>query len=122
MIRAINFCHQPIPKTKQFQEFTFIGKSASNSGSESLEQLHFSPNNHLLSEAELKNSWKITRIHTNKNLIQELKNLGIQPGAIVELLSHGDRGSVVVSCDCKLIGIGGEIARNIVVTLSGSQE
>lgn len=121
MTRAINLAHQPRQNLGQFQEFTFIGKTSGNLPLKSAKQLHLNANNNFLSEAKIKNFWQITQIHTSKSLLQQLKALGIELGAVIELVTKSDRGSAVVSCQGKLIGIGGEIAHNIVVTLAGSK-
>lgn len=127
MTRAIDISHQPRQKLGQFQGFTFIGKSSKELTTKSSTQLPLDDNNWFLDEARVQNLWKITQIHTSKNLIPELKDLGIELGAIVELVSKGYSGSVVVTRDCgtsqrhrKLIGLGGEIAHSIVVTLAES--
>lgn len=120
MTRAINLTCEPREKLRQFQEFVFIGQTTNDFATKSSKQLHLNLNNSFLSEVRVKKLWKITQINTSNNLIQELKSLGIQLGAVIELVSRSNRGSVVISRDGKLIGIGSAIAQSIVVTLAGA--
>ena len=102
---------------KQFEEFIFIGKTSTKLSEATAERVHLSPNSNFLSAASRGNSLLITQIHTAKNITRQLQNLQLKPGTIVKLISKTKSGSVVVSLDRKLIGIGAEIAPKIIVTL-----
>ncbi|MDJ0590912.1 MAG: FeoA family protein [Pleurocapsa sp. MO_226.B13] len=116
MTRAIDLQDRRSPKIKQFRELIFIGNCSTKSKIESLEQLHLTPNNNLLSQANLGDSLLIIQMHTARSITHQLKNLQIEPGVVVEVVSKSDRGSVIISLDRQLIGIGAEPARKIVVT------
>jgi len=113
MISDINFDFRRSPKTKRFQEFIFIGDSTNNSVSNVTEQLHNTANNTIF-QANVEDSLKITEIETSKEIAHQLKNLHIKIGAMVKLINKTENGSVIVSHDHKLIGIGAEVAHQIV--------
>ena len=113
MTHAIDIKNRQFNKLKQFHKFIFIGNSSTKSVASPNEQLHLLPNSILLSQAATK-ELSIARIHADKSVTRQLKSLQIKPGAIVNLISKTSNGSVIVSLDNKLIGIGAEIARKIV--------
>ena len=121
MTHAIDLKHKQSNGIKQFQEFIFIGTSSAKSSADPLEQLHRITNSNLLSRASTGNSLMITQIFTIKSVTRQLQNLQLKPGKKVQLVSRTSNGSVVVSLDGKLIGIGANIAQKIIVTLA-SQE
>ena len=112
MISGIKFKLKRSPQSRKFQEFIFIGDSADRSVSNEIEQLHNTTNN-TIARASIEDSLKITEIKTNKEIAHQLKNFQIKIGAIVKLINKSENGSVVVSHDDRLIGIGAEIARQI---------
>ena len=114
MTHFINLEHKQ-PKHKQkFEEFIFIGNLSNKSVANATKQLNLSPNSELISQACVEDSLLITKVHTAKNICHQLKDLRIEPGVIVKLVSKTNNGSVVVSLGNKLIGIGAEIAGKIV--------
>lgn len=119
MTRAINLKHQQSKKKKQFKEFVFIGNTFDNSVSNTTEQLNLSPNSELVSHASVEDSLLITQIDTAENISHQLKDLDIKPGAVVKLVSKTSTGSVILGLGNRLIGIGAEIARQIVATPVG---
>lgn len=114
MTRAINLRSQQSRKLKQFQEFVFIGKPTHNSVTNLTKQLPDSLNSNALTQAEIDTSWLITQMYTSKDITRQLKELHVEIGATVELVNKTSNGSVVISLDRKLIGIGAEIAHKIV--------
>lgn len=114
MISPFNLKQRRLNKGKQFQEFVFIGKTADKLRKNLPQQLQLSPNNTLISEAAVEDSLLITQVRTSTNINHQLKNLNIKPGTIVKLVSKTNNGSVIISLGSKLIGIGAEIAREII--------
>lgn len=116
MIRTTHLKRQHFQCKRQFKEFIFIGKTSDNSVASATKQLNLYPNSVLVSQATVEDSLLITEVCTNKNVAHQLKNLEIKPGVGIELVSKTNSGSVVVSFHNKLVGIGAEIARQIVAT------
>ena len=119
MTQSIDLKNQKSSLNQQFQEFIFIGNTEDQSVSNLTEKLSLAPDRNLVSQANLEDSLTIVEVLTNKNLSHQLKNLNIKPGAIVKLISKTSNGSVVLSLGNKLIGVGAEIARQIVITPVG---
>ncbi|MDJ0568601.1 MAG: FeoA family protein [Pleurocapsa sp. MO_192.B19] len=103
---------------REFQEFVFIGNTSGELPAVLAKQLHLPPDSNFLNAASTGNSLLITRMHTAKSITRQLGNLQFKPGKIVKLISRTNNGSVVVSLDNKLIGMGAEIAQKIIVTLA----
>ncbi len=103
---------------REFQEFVFIGNTSAELPAVLGKQLHLPPDSNFLNAASTGNSLLITRMHTAKSITRQLGNLQFKPGKIVKLISRTNNGSVVVSLDNKLIGMGAEIAQKIIVTLA----
>ena len=114
MTRAI-FKHQQPSKRKQFKKFVFVSSNSVDSSSNTTKQPRQNPNN-LLSQVQIGSSIAIKEIYASKNITRQLNNLGLKSGIIVELISKTSNGSVVVSLKDASIGIGTEIARQIIVT------
>ncbi|MEM8829296.1 MAG: FeoA family protein [Cyanobacteria bacterium P01_G01_bin.19] len=112
----ISFSPPQIKAKRQFEEFVFIGDCTNESIADLTKQLNLSPNNRLVSQAEVEDCLTIQQIQTNKNIAHQLEGLSIKPGTRVELGSKSRNGSVIVSLGNKLIGIGAEIASQIVAT------
>ncbi len=113
MIPDINLPIRRLSKTKRFQEFIFIGDSTNNSVSGAGEQLH-NPANNTIFQASVEDSLKITKIETSQEIAHQLKSLQIKTGAVVELINKTKNGSVLLSHNDKLIGMGAKIAHQIV--------
>ncbi|MCC0176475.1 ferrous iron transport protein A [Waterburya agarophytonicola K14] len=116
MTHSINLKNQKFRPNQQFQEFIFIGNTANKSVSDLTEKADLCPDSNFVSQVNLEDYVAIAEIHTNKNISHQLKILNIKPGAIVKLISKTNNGSVVISLGNKLIGMGAEIARQIVTT------
>ena len=121
MTHAIDLKQKKSKGIKQFQEFIFIGTSSSKSSLDSVEHLQLPPNSNLLSQTPKVNSLTIAQLHTAKTVTRQLENLQLKPGKEVQLVSRTNSGSVVVSLDEKLIGIGAKIAQKIIVTLASQK-
>lgn len=121
MTHAIDLKHKQSKGIRKFQEFIFIGTSSSKSSADSVEQLHRITDSNLLSRTSPGNSLLITQIPTTKSVSRQLQNLQLKPGKKVQLVSRTNNGSVVVSLDGKLIGIGANIAQQIIVTLASQK-
>lgn len=115
MTHAINFKTLPVPKLKRFQEFIFVSDSAIKQ-EKSTQQLHLALNSSCLAEVKIGNLVNIEQIHAPQTIVRQLRNLKFQPEQKVQLVSNSKSGSVVVNLNNRLIGIGAEIARRIVVT------
>ena len=115
MAFSLNFQPRKPKSFHGFREFIFIGNS-SEKITKNRRQLHVSPDNSLLNQTDTGSSLLIEQIFAAKNIARQLKNLHFQPGKQVRLVNKTKNGSVVVSCDDKLIGMGSEIAEKIIVT------
>ena len=115
MTRAI-FKHQQPLKLKQFKKFVFVGSNSVDSASNTTMQLRQNPNNSFLHQAQIGSSIAIAEIYTSKDVTRQLKNLGLKSGKIVKVISKTSNDSVVIGLKGSSIGIGTEIARQIVVT------
>ena len=118
MTHFLNLKPQPIQNLKRFQKFVFVSDSAMEWSAESVEQLQLAPNSSWLGRVEVGNFVNIEQIHAPQNIIRQLRDLNFQPNQQVQLVSKSDTGSVVVDSNNKLIGIGAEIARRIIVIAS----
>lgn len=118
MVRTLKFKSQKSNTLKEFKEFTFIGNTAVETSQTDTDQLNLYPNSNYLINTNPGKSLLVKQIHGAKNIIRQLKNLNFKPGQKVELINKTPNGSVVVSIDNKLIGMGTEIAKNIIVTLA----
>ncbi len=116
MTQTINLKSSKLPRLREFQEFIFIGNSSAQVQTDSLEQLHDAPNTQCLNTSGTGSFLLITQIHTLKQITRQLSRLKLKPGKIVQLISKTKNGSVVVSYNGKLIGIGATIAQKIIVT------
>lgn len=113
MTRAINLKQLRSLSRKQFQKFVFIGNTAADSQVDLTEQLNLYPNSSLLSQANVE-SLSLAEIHTAENISHQLRSLKIKRGTIVKLVSKTKNGSVMISLDDRLIGIGAKIASKII--------
>jgi hypothetical protein len=118
MAQTINFKSSKLPKLQEYQEFIFIGNSSMLPGVDSLEELHHTPNTHGLHTSSTGSFLLITQIHTTRHITRQLSRLKLKRGKIVQLISKTNNGSVVISYNDKLIGIGATIASKISVTLA----
>ena len=116
MTLAINSQDEGFKGKKQFQEFIFIGNNLNKSLAQTTEQLNLAPNSELISNATVQDSLLITQVYTSKMMSHQLEKLNIRPGVIVKLISKTAQGSVIVSLGNKLIGMGADIAHQIVAT------
>jgi hypothetical protein len=118
MSHTINLKSSQLSKLQEFQEFVFIGNSSTHSHTDSLEQLQHTPNTQCLHTSSTGSFLLIAQIHTPKHITRQLKSLKIKPGVIVQLISKTNNGSVAISYNNKLIGIGATIVPKISVTLA----
>ena len=118
MIRTLKFRSRELKTFKGFKEFTFVGDSASKASETYGEQLNLDPNSEYLINTDPGKSLLVMQICGAKNIVRQLRGLNFRPGQKVELVNKTPNGSVVVSLNNKLIGMGNEIAQNIVVTLA----
>lgn len=116
MTHAIDFNRQQQSKFKRFNKFVFIGSNSVDSASNTAKQLHLNPNSSFLSQAQAGSSIVIEEIYASKNITRQLNNLGLKSGKIVNIISKTSNGSVVIDLKNSSIGIGTEIAQQIVVT------
>ena len=118
MIRTLKSVRKRSKAFKEFKEFTFIGNTASEASEDYSHQLNLSPNSNYLINTDLGKSLFVTQVCGAKNIVRQLRNLNFKPGQKVKLVSKTVNGSVVVSLNNRLIGMGTEVAQNIVVTLA----
>lgn len=116
MTHAIDLKYQPSSKLKQLPKFIFIG-NASITSIDSTKERHLPSNRNFLSQIEVGNFSLIDQIQVPRSLSRQLRNLRLKPGKIVRLVSKTSNGSVMISINNQLIGIGAEIAQKIIVTL-----
>ena len=115
MTHAI-FNHQQQSKLKRFKKFVFVSSNAVDSASNLTEQLHLNSNNSFLSQAQTGSSIVIEKIYASPSILRQLNNLGLKSGKISQVISKTSNGSVVLDLKNSSIGIGTEIAQQIVVT------
>ena len=116
MTHILNLKPQTNPKLNRFQEFIFVSDSAIEQEAEFTQQLHLALDSSWLTEAKIGNFVSIEQIYAPRTILRQLRNLKFQPEQKVRLVSKSATGSVVVNINNRLIGIGAEIARRIVVT------
>ena len=117
MTQAIDTQSQQLSEIKHFQKFIFINDSGLKYAPNSIEQLHLTSNSNFLGQTEVGSWLTINQIHLPQSIIRQLESLQFQPGERIHLVSKTIKASVVVELKGKLIGIGSEIAKKIVVTL-----
>ena len=115
MAHSINFQPQRSKSFQGFEEFIFVGNDWEKT-TQNAAQLHLTPDNGFLSSSKAGSYLLITKVCAAKNTARQLKNLQFKPGKQVQLINKTSNGSVVVSLDNKLIGIGSEVAARIMVT------
>ncbi len=118
MTHSVDIQSSNAKESKGFQEFTFIGDLSSKSTLESVKQLDPNSDCHFLHQIPTENSWLITKLYTSGKVTRQLRSLRLKPGKVVQLISKTNNGSVILSFDDKLIGIGSEIAQKIIVTFA----
>lgn len=114
MTHAIDFKQQQ-SKLKRFKKFVFVGSNSVDSSSNIAQQLHLNPNSSFLDKTQIGSSIAIEEIRASKNVIRQLSDLGLKSGKIVEVISKTGKGSVILGFKDSSIGIGTEIAQQIVV-------
>lgn len=117
MAQAIDPQQQLSPKLTRFQEFVFVSDSALKLTK--LEEPTSSHGRVSLTQAKIGDVVTIKQILAPQNIIRQLQNLKFKPKQKIQLVNKTDNGSVVVSINNTLIGIGKEIVPRIVVTLAG---
>ena len=108
--------HQQPSKLKRFKKFVFVGSNSVDFSADPNKQLRQNPNNSFLDRVKIGSSIAIEEIHTSKDITRQLNNLGLESGKIVRVISKTSNDSVVIGLKDSSIGIGTEIARQIVVT------
>ena len=116
MTHAIDLKHQQPSKLKRFKKFVFVGSNSVDFINDTDRQLHLNPNNSLLAQARLGSAIAIEEIYASKSITRQLNNLGLKSGKIVRVISKTNNGSVIVASEATSVGIGTEIARQIVVS------
>ena len=116
MTHAIDLNRQQQSKFKRFKKFVFIGSNSVDSASNIAKQLHLNLNSSFLHQVQIGSSIAIEEIYASKNITRQLNNLGLKSGKIVNIISKTSNGSVVIDLKNSSIGIGTEIAQQIVVT------
>ena len=114
MTHAI-FKHQQQSKLKRFKKFVFIGSNSVDSLS-NVAKLHLNPNSIFLAQTQIGSSIAIEKIYASQDLTARLNNLGLKLGKVATVISKTSNGSVVIALKDSSIGIGTDIARQIVVT------
>ena len=115
MTHAI-FKHQQQSKLKRFEKFVFVGSNSVNPLSNAIQQLHLNPNSSFLAQAQIGSSIAIEQIYASQDITHQLNNLGLKSGKVAKVISKTGNGSVVIALKDSSIGIGTDIARQIVVT------
>lgn len=116
MTPALNSKNQQSPDLRHFREFIFIGNTSNQFITKVTEQLHLASGSNLVSQGSVEDNLLIIQMHTAKEITRQLKKFNIKPGEVVKLVNKTQNGSVVISLDNKLIGMGAEIASRIVAT------
>lgn len=99
----------------------FIGGEFTKSNPSSNRAIEPPANNVLLDETRIKDWIEITQIHLDKSTHDYLDNLGIKSGTIAEIVSKTVSGSVIIRIKRQQIGLGAEIARQLVVKFVNEQ-
>ncbi|MEM7594090.1 MAG: FeoA family protein [Cyanobacteria bacterium P01_A01_bin.83] len=118
MTHAIAPAIQCLSKRKRFEGFVFISDSALKSEPKLDQQLHLNSDRQLLlSQAQVGCFVTICQIHVPQNIVSQLNNLQFKHCEQIEVVSKTKKASVVVDLQGKLIGLGAEIAQQIVVSV-----
>ncbi|MGF1591510.1 MAG: ferrous iron transport protein A [Pleurocapsa sp.] len=117
MTHATDRQHQAPSKLKQLPKFIFIGNASTTSTLDSTNELDLPSNLNFLNQTDVGNFSIINQLRVPRNLARQLRNLRLKLGKVVQLVSKTSNGSVVISINNQLIGIGAEIAQKIIVTL-----
>lgn len=118
MTHAIAPLTQCSSKRKRFQNFVFINDSALGSEPKLEQQLHSYPDSQLLlSQAQVGCLVTICQINAPQNIVSQLNNLQFEYHQKIEVVSKTKKESVVIDLQGKLIGLGAEIAQQIVVSV-----
>ena len=115
MTHAI-FKQQQKSNYRRFKKFVFVGNNSVDYSFDTTRQLHQNPNNSFLDRTQIGSTIAIEGIYASKNITRQLNNLGLISGKIVKVISKTSNGSVVIELMNSSIGIGTEIAQQIVVT------
>ncbi len=103
------FCNQP--KSKNWR-FTYVGggdrKPSDSTPQKTLEYL-------VLNDVSIGESIKII-CYTNRASSLHLRKLGLNPGVSIQLLSRSASGSVIISLNNRPIGIGADLAAQLIVS------
>jgi len=118
MTRTLKFRSQGRKRLDDFQDFTFIGNTSLSMPKFYKEQLDKNPNSNFLINTDPGKSLFVTQIYGTNKIVRQLNNLNFKLGQKVKLINKTPNGSVIVSFNNRLIGMGREIAQNIVVTLA----
>ena len=116
MSQAIETSEQSNVAHKSFKNFVFINDTSLRSSPQLINQLQLNPDSNLLSQAKLGCLLTVRQIFAPNKIIHQLSNLQFQPTAKIKLVSKTVNDSVIVELRGKLIGLGAEITRQIVVT------
>ncbi|MEM8722844.1 MAG: FeoA family protein [Cyanobacteria bacterium P01_G01_bin.39] len=118
MTHAIAPATHCLSKIKRFQSFVFISDSALRSEPKLDQQLHYNPDSQLLlSQAQVGCLVTICQINAPQDIVSQLNNLQFEHCEQIEVVSKTKKASVVVDLQGKLIGLGAEIAQQIVVSV-----
>ena len=116
MTHAIETTERANEGHQRFKNFVFINDSSLQSSPQLIDQLQHNPDSNLLSQAKLGGILLVSQIHAPNKIIRQLNSLQFQPTAKIKLVSKTAHDSVIVELQGKLIGLGAEITRQIVVT------
>jgi Fe2+ transport system protein FeoA len=116
MTHATDIKQQHPIKFKGFKKLVFVGSNSAESFLDTTRQLHFHPNSSFLNQSQIGSLIKIERIYAERDITRQLNNLGLKSGKIAKLINRTSNGSIVIDLNGILIGIGSQVARQIVVT------
>lgn len=116
MTQAINPKVTPSQGLRGYKEFIFIGNCNYQSPSPSRKSSSSLTNTQTLDTNAIGNLLTIAQLQTSKQITDQLNSLDLKPGVTVQLTSKTNNGSVVVSHNNRLIGIGATIAQKVIVT------
>ena len=116
MIKTTESKHSAISR-KRFQKFVFVGGQRERQSLHREVQGDFSANDRLLCDTQVNDYLAIAQIKTDRSTQKYLRQLGLKPGVIIEVISKTAAESIIVRINTQHIGLGIAIAQNVVVRL-----
>ncbi|MEM7761735.1 MAG: FeoA family protein [Cyanobacteria bacterium P01_A01_bin.40] len=116
MTNAIELAKTHRVERRSFRSFVFINDSSLKPNTLLIDQLRFTSDSNLLSQANIGCPYTVSQIYAPKTIIHQLRTFQFKPNEKIKLVSKTEGASVIIDIKGKLIGLGAKIAQRIVVT------